>query len=321
MAVVGVSRGQSCSEVARALACATSTVVSAVSRYRTGRRKALVDRRAANGAAKVDERFLATLARVLAGTPEDVGWCRPTWTRELLALEMERRGLARVSVATMGRALATLGASLKAAKPVVGCPWPGWKRRRRLFELRCMEAYAPPDEPVLYVDEVDIHLNPKVGRDWCLPGQRRVVLTPGNNKKRYLAGALDSKTHRLTWVEGKSKASSLFIQLLWRIAGEYSGAPRIHLILDNASIHSSKKASKALEQLDGRIVLHFLPPYCPDANRIERVWLDLHANVTRNHRCRTLQKLMRRVHAYLHARNAQRCASPILRKDHLRRAA
>ncbi|SDY13791.1 hypothetical protein SAMN05444383_11992, partial [Myxococcus xanthus] len=34
-----------------------------------------------------------------------------------------------------------------------------------------------------------------------------------------------------------------------------------------------------------------------------------------------LQKLMRRVHAYLHARNAQRRASPILRKVHLRRAA
>ncbi|MFP2924295.1 hypothetical protein ACLESO_03555 [Pyxidicoccus sp. 3LG] len=35
-------------------------------------------------------------------------------------------------------------------------------------------------------------------------------------------------------------------------------------------------------------MLHFLPPYCPEGNRIERLWLDLHANVTRNHRCRTL---------------------------------
>jgi transposase len=40
------------------------------------------------------------------------------------------------------------------------------------------------------------------------------------------------------------------------------------------------------------IVLHFLPPYCPDANRIERVWQDLHANVTRNHRCKTLNQLL-----------------------------
>ena len=40
-------------------------------------------------------------------------------------------------------------------------------------------------------------------------------------------------------------------------------------------------------ELTGKVVLHFLPPYCPDDNRIERVWLDLHANVTRNHRCST----------------------------------
>lgn len=63
--------------------------------------------------------------------------------------------------------------------------------------MRCLEAYTPPDEPVLYVDEVDIHLNPKVGRDGCLPGQRRVVVTPGNNQKRYLAGALHALRHPL----------------------------------------------------------------------------------------------------------------------------
>ena len=160
-----------------------------------------------------------------------------------------------------------------------------------------------------------------MGRDWCLPGQCRVVLTPGNNQKRYLAGALHSRTGQLTWVEGRSKASALFIQLLWRLAGEYRDARRLHLILDNAAIHRSKKVMRALAQLGGRVVLHFLPPYCPQANRIERVWLDLHANVTRNHRCRPLNRLMVRVHAYLVARNARRRASPCLRRVELRRVA
>ena len=36
--------------------------------------------------------------------------------------------------------------------------------------------------------------------------------------------------------------------------------------------------------LAGRIRLHFLPPYCPDENRIELLWLQLHSNVARNHR-------------------------------------
>ncbi|GEL73384.1 hypothetical protein MVI01_51680 [Myxococcus virescens] len=45
-------------------------------------------------------------------------------------------------------------------------------------------------------------------------------------------------------------------------------------------------------------------PVLPQGNRIKRVWLELHANVTRNHRCRPLATLMSRVHAYLSARNA-----------------
>jgi transposase len=49
--------------------------------------------------------------------------------------------------------------------------------------------------------------------------------------------------------------------------------------------------------------LHPLPPYGPDDNRIERTWEDLHANVTRNHKCRDMRQLMRNVRAWLRRRN------------------
>ena len=55
--------------------------------------------------------------------------------------------------------------------------------------------------------------------------------------------------------------------------------------------------------LHGRIELHFLPPYSPDHNRIERTWQDLHANVTRNHTCPKMLALMREVRYYLRKRN------------------
>jgi transposase len=78
----------------------------------------------------------------------------------------------------------------------------------------------------------------------------------------------------------------------------------IHVVLDNYRIHSSEIVQAALGgYLAGRIQLHFLPPYCPKYNRIERVWQDLHANVTRNHKCATMSKLMREVRAYLRKRN------------------
>jgi transposase len=59
----------------------------------------------------------------------------------------------------------------------------------------------------------------------------------------------------------------------------------------------------ALANFACRVKLHFLPPYCPKYNKIERVWQDLHANVTRNHKCATMPELMREVRYYLRKRN------------------
>lgn len=49
------------------------------------------------------------------------------------------------------------------------------------------------EHPVFYEDEVDIHLNPKIGADWQLRGQQKRVVTPGQNEKYYLAGALHGR--------------------------------------------------------------------------------------------------------------------------------
>lgn len=38
------------------------------------------------------------------------------------------------------------------------------------------------EHPVFYEDEVDIHLNPKIGADWQLRGQQKRVVTPGQVK-------------------------------------------------------------------------------------------------------------------------------------------
>ncbi len=81
-------------------------------------------------------------------------------------------------------------------------------------------------------------------------------------------------------------------------------ASKIHLILDNYRIHKSERTRLALLALEDRVELHFLSPYCPDHNKIERVWKDLHANVTRNHRCKDMNELMREVNKYLRRHDA-----------------
>jgi transposase len=285
----------------------TTTVYRVVKRFRAYGAAGLCDGRADNGAEKLSERYLGELDRVVRGTPKDYGWRRPTWTRELLVETLARRTGVRVHPATLSRALARIKARRGRPRPTVGCPWPQAAKTRRLHRLARLLATLPRRERAFYEDEVDVHLNPKVGLDWMGLGQQKQVVTPGQNEKRYLAGALDIRTGVVTWVEGERKTSYLFLDLLDKLVKEHAEAPRLHLVLDNYRIHSSTIVEAALRgYLAGRVRLHFLPPYCPDHNRIERIWQDLHANVTRNHTCRSMTALLNEVRYYLRKRNRRK---------------
>jgi len=76
----------------------------------------------------------------------------------------EARGLRRRRRMHDGAGAASVGARLGMPKPIVLCPWPADARKQKLAAIRRLEARARPDEPVLYSDEVNIHLNPNIGR-------------------------------------------------------------------------------------------------------------------------------------------------------------
>lgn len=304
--VLLTAKGRRRAAVAEGVGCSVSWVNRVVARFRDDGVPGLLDRREDNGQAKLDEWFLSTLYDLVDGSPQDYGYPRPTWTRELLTKVMFQLTGVKVHPATMSRALAQIGARLARPRPTIGCPWPKARRNKRLAAIdRALDALGP-GEVAVYLDEVDVHLNPKIGLDWMNRGTQKQVPTPGNNVKRYLCGALDARTGLLTWVRADRKNSLLVVQMLRKLAQEaYPDAKVIHVVLDNFSIHDSKITRAAAAALGGRVKLHFLPPYCPQANKIERVWLDLHANVTRNHRCPDMDELMRNVSHYLAARNAR----------------
>lgn len=66
---------------------------------------------------------------------------------------------------------------------------------------------------------------------------------------------------------------------------------------------TAARFSWRLAACEGKIQLHFLPPYCPDHNRIERIWKDLHDKVTRNHCCKEKEERMAEVYTYLRCRS------------------
>jgi transposase len=310
--VLNVLAGRAARDTADVLKVHNTTVYRVLGRFRAYGEAGLCDGRADNGAEKVGEHYLRRLDEVVRATPQEYGWRRPTWTRELLVETLVRLTGVRIHPATMSRALAQIQARRGRPRPTVGCPWPKAAKTRRLNRLRGLLAALPRRERAFYEDEVDVHLNPKVGLDWMGAGQQKEVRTPGKNEKRYLAGALDVRTGVVVWVEGVRKTSYLFLDLLDQLLAAYPEARRLHLILDNYRIHSSAVVQAALHgYLAGKVELHFLPPYCPDHNRIERVWQDLHANVTRNHRCAHMTALMREVRYYLRKRNRRKQRVPV----------
>jgi transposase len=289
--------------IAEAVGCSVSWVNRVIGRFRQFGSAGLYDRREDNGVVKIDEHYLSILYDVVDGSPQDHGYRRPTWTQELLARVMHQLTGVKVHRSTMCRALAAIEARLGRPRPTVGCPWSKAAKTRRLNQLRRLLDGLPLGELGFYVDEVDIHLNPRIGCDWMNRGTQKEVVTPGQNVKSYLAGATDSRTGRLTWVRADRKNSLLFVALVQKLARDHPQAKVIHLVLDNFKIHDSRATRSAVAALGGRVRLHFLPPYSPDGNKIERLWLDLHANVTRNHRCRDMCELMSEVYNYLRNRN------------------
>jgi transposase len=301
--IVNNWNGRSAREIEKVLKIHNTTVYRVVRNFRERGEASLWDGREDNGCDKLDVDFLGLLDRVVRSNPQEHGWRRPTWTRETLVETMVRKTGVRIHVATMSRALALIRARRANPRPRVKCPWFPAVKTRRINELRRLIATLPRSEVAVYEDEVDVHLNPKIGLDWMGCGQQKEAMTPGQNVKRYLAGAQDVRTGEIHWVEAEQKNSYLFWDLLYKLTKVYAQAKVIHVILDNYGIHSSNIIVVALANFASRVRLHFLPPYSPEHNAIERVWKDLHANVTRNHTCKSMTELMVEVRYYLRKRN------------------
>lgn len=192
--IINVWNGRSAREVERVLKIHNTTVYRVVRHFRERGEASLWDGREDNGREKLCPDYLGVLDRIVRSTPQEHGWRRPTWTREMLVETMACKTGVRIHVATMSRALALIRARRANPRPRVKCPWFPAVKTRRINELQRLIATLPRREVAVYEDEVDVHLNPKIGLDWMGHGQQKEVMTPGQNQKHYLAGAMDVRT-------------------------------------------------------------------------------------------------------------------------------
>jgi putative transposase len=253
--------------------------------------------------ADVREWWLGLALRwVTACSPTRFGFVRSRWTCEAVAVLLRDDYRTRVSRETVRRRLRAAGLVWRRPRPVLGPKDPA--HAVKLGKIRTLLRVLPADAVAVFMDEVDINTNPKIGSMWMYRGEQAEVITPGNNEKRYLAGSLDWRTGRLTLTEGKphqGRDTDLFLAHLDDLRRRYRRFKVIHVICDNARPHHAKRVREYLADHRGRVVVHYLPAYAPETNPIERVWWHLHEEVTRNHRCATMDDLIGMVRDWLAA--------------------
>ncbi len=291
--------GNSAVEIERKTGCVRATVYRTLYRFEEAGMDGLVDRRHCRPAPKATPEVRRRLVEYVDAVPTMYGWRRPTWTRELLALQLKQDTGVALSPAYLSQVLRQEKCRRGRPRPALRIPVRGC--HQILERIETLVDCASVEDEVLYVDEADIDLNPRIGLTYLRRGRQALVLTPGKNVKYYIAGALNARTGTVLYSHGPRKNSALFASLLHALHHAYRRARTIHLVLDHYSIHKSAHTLQVLSELDGRIRLHFLPPYSPEHNRIEPLWKQLHDNVTRNHRHPTMPFLWKDVVHFLDA--------------------
>jgi putative transposase len=282
--------GRTPTEIAAFLFCSRTSVYRIVKAYRTRLCDGCFDQPLppVGGLTPSVRRSLRAL---LTKVPAIYGWCRTRWSCATLAAQLHLQRGVVVSASTLRRWLHALGWVWKRAQVVARDDDP--QRVEKLARIRHVCETLRKRAVVLFADELDLHLLPKVGYQWMLQGTTVKRVTPGQNQKHYLAGALEPQSGRIVYCTSPRKTNALFRALLDRLEWRYPQAQfaKISVVVDNYKIHTAKAVERWLAA-PPRFELLFLPTYCPKANPIERAFADVHDKCTRNHQRKRLEELV-----------------------------
>ena len=290
-------------ETVKAVAERVDAVRKSVARWRDWFRKDGIDGLRSDGrgapSTTVSPRLMAAVDTALEETPQGFGYLRSRWTSELLSEVAYQMCGIEAHPSTVRRLLYKLGYRWRRARPTEACRTDP-DRQAKLAAIDEALQIEEPYTEVFFVDEATVDLNPRIGAEWTKQGQQPTLVTPGDNEKRYVVGALHADSRRVTWTSGKKCNSELIVDFLEHLSDRYRRANKIVLIWDNASTHHSKRTLGWIEDHPKFEVL-FQPTYTPSANDIEKLWKQMHDVVTRNHRHRSMDELMAATDRFLGA--------------------
>ena len=175
-------------------------------------------------------------------------------------------------------------------------PWPARQSEERVQKARqqyradLAQWCEDEDVDIWFADETGVEGEPRAYRRWAPKGSQPRVARNGDHIRMNVVGAVCPRTGEFFAIEVSHCDTEMF-QVFLHEANRCIKPRRKRniLIVDNASWHLSKRLDWHLFEP------HFLPPYSPDLNPIEWLWLVMKKTWLNNIHCKTLDELIARL--------------------------
>ena len=129
---------------------------------------------------------------------------------------------------------------------------------------------VPEDEPIEFGDGVHPTMATKVSYGWIRKGKDKLIETTGSRTRMNIMGSINLESMNVSITKHDKLNSDSMEEHFALMRSKYATATNIHLILDRGPYNTSKKTKEYAEKYG--VVLHYLPPYSPNLNPIERLW-------------------------------------------------
>lgn len=149
-------------------------------------------------------------------------------------------------------------------------PWPDRQdeQLRKAFVSKVKTWLEDEQIDLWYLDETGIEGDPRPRRRWIQKGEKATVTKNGDHLRMNVTGMVCPRSGEFYALEFSHSDTEIFQAFLDCANGDVKlQRPRNLLICDNASWHKKKSLNW------GGFEPVFLPPYSPDLNPIERLWL------------------------------------------------
>lgn len=144
------------------------------------------------------------------------------------------------------------------------------QQQKWLEEYQKLKQGLPADETICFMDGVHPTHNVQPAYGWIKKGMRKEIPANSGRSRINLSGIIDIVDHKVLVQEDQMLNASATICFFEKIERAYPEKSKVHLFCDNAKYYRNKAVTEYLKS--SRIQLHFLPPYSPNLNPIERLW-------------------------------------------------